>query len=408
MTELGGHVHFCPTHEDARQAVLGICQSLGATNVTKGKSMVTEELALNDFLVKNGVQPVETDIGEYILQLIDEPPVHLVAPALHKTKEEVADILEEHHDKQGLRDASVETIVRQFREILRPKYAEAGVGITGANFLVAETGTAVIVTNEGNGDLTQTLPKAHVIVTTIEKVIPTLEDAATFLRVLGRSATGQEITSYMTLATGPKRPDDMDGPEEFHIVLLDGGRSAMLGTETEPLLRCIRCSSCLNHCPIYRTVGGHAYGWVFQGPIGAALNPQLLGEEEAYHLPRASSICSRCDEVCPVRIPLTSLMRRWRERAFEKKRAPATERFGLRFWAYFAQRPKLYRLAARLVIGMMGWMGKKKGTFSSFPLAGGWTYGRELPAPTGSTFMDEWRRNESRRNESRRKNGTGR
>lgn len=392
VTEADGQVHWCATHDEARRAVLQICQKLDAKIVTKGKSMVTEELALNEHLEANGVRPIETDIGEYILQLLDERPVHIVAPALHKTKEEVADVLKEHHGIEGLRGASVEEIVRQFREILRPLYEQAAVGITGANFLVAETGSSIIVTNEGNGDLTQILPKAHVVVTTIDKVIPTLEDAATFLRVLGRSATGQETTSYMTVTTGPKRPGDLDGPDEFHVVLLDAGRSELLGTKNAALLSCIRCSACMNHCPVYRTAGGGAYGWVFPGPIGAALNPHLIGEEEAFHLPRATSVCRRCDEVCPVNIPLTSIMRDWRARAFEKKLTPAYERFALRFWAYFAQRPKLYHLAAKIAVGVLGMLGKKKGRFSWLPFAGGWTRGRDLPAPSGGTFMDEWKR----------------
>ena len=276
--------------------------------------------------------------------------------------------------------------------MLREKFLAADVGITGANFLVAETGTSVIVTNEGNGDLTQTLPRVHIVLASLEKLVPTLEDLAQFLRVLARSATGQEMSVYTTLSTGPRRPDDPDGPGEYHVVLLDNGRSSMIGGAFRDMLRCIRCGACMNHCPVYHAVGGHAYGWVYPGPMGAVLTPSLIGIDKAGHLPNASTFCGRCEEVCPVRIPLPRLMRSWREREFERHLSPATVRGGLALWAFFATRPRLYGLATAMAARLLGWAGRARGRFSWLPLASGWTRCRDFPAPQGETFQSRWKR----------------
>ncbi len=401
VKESGGQVHWCATAEEARQAVLQICQRAGARTVTKGKSMIAEEIALNDFLEEKGIQPIETDLGEYIIQLRREPPSHIIAPAVHVTKEQVADDFRKHHpDLPAGRDLSeAPQLVAEARAMLRQKYLEADVGITGANFLVAETGTSIIVTNEGNGDLTQILPKVHVVVASLEKIVPTLEDTATILRVLARSATGQEFSTYTTLSTGPRRPGDLDGPEEYHVVLLDNGRSDMLGTEFQEVLRCIRCGACMNHCPVYHAIGGHAYGWVYPGPIGAVLTPSLIGVEEAGNLPNASTFCGRCESVCPMRIPLPKMMRHWREREFERHLTPRAVRSGLAVWAYFAKRPKLYRLATGLGMRALALLGGRKGRLRRLPLAGGWTRFRDLPAPQGQTFQAQWQK--------RRRQGTG-
>ena len=392
VTEQGGQVHWCETPRDARTAILEICRKVGAKTVTKGKSMVAEEIALNPFLEENGIEPVETDLGEYIIQLADEPPSHIIGPAVHKTKDQVSDLFHEHHQKYGKteRIEEPEALVAEAREILRQKYFDADVGITGANFLIAETGSTVIVTNEGNGDLTQMLPRIHIVVASLEKIVPTLEDASTILRVLARSATGQEMSVYTTFSTGPKRAEDLDGPDEFHVVLLDNGRSEMLGTELQELLRCIRCGACMNHCPVYHAVGGHSYGWVYPGPIGAALDPHLIGLEEARHLPNASTFCGRCEEVCPMRIPLPKIMRYWREQAFSHNVSPSPERFAIRFWAAVAKRPRLYHLGTRIAMALLGRLGRRRGRFASLPLAGGWTGGRDLPAPEGRTFQAMW------------------
>ena len=256
---------------------------------------------------------------------------------------------------------------------------------------MAETGTSIIVTNEGNGDLTQILPKAHIVIASIEKIVPTLEDAAQILRVLARSATGQDASVYTTLSTGPRRPGDPDGPRAYHVVILDNGRSNMLGGEFQDMLRCIRCGACMNHCPVYHEIGGHAYGWVYPGPMGAVLTPSLIGVAEGGQLPNASTFCGRCEAVCPVRIPLPNLMRHWREREFERHLSPAPLRYGLGFWAFFAKRPALYRFSTDLFSRAMALAGRSRGRFRSAPFAGGWTKYRDLAAPEGASFQSQWR-----------------
>ena len=263
---------------------------------------------------------------------------------------------------------------------------------TGANFLIAETGSSIIVTNEGNGDLTQTLPKVHIVLASIEKLVPTLEDVSQILRVLARSATGQDMSVYTTLSTGPRRPNDPDGPEQYHVILLDNGRSQMLGGEFEEMLRCIRCGACMNHCPVYHAVGGHAYGWVYPGPMGAVLTPSLIGVDKAGHLPNASTFCGRCESVCPMRIPLPKMMRNWREREYERHLTPVTIRKPLEAWAYLAKRPKLYAAAMGPAIWGLGKLGQSKGRLSSLPLMSGWTGYRDFPAPEGGTFQSQWKK----------------
>ncbi|MGZ3411647.1 MAG: LutB/LldF family L-lactate oxidation iron-sulfur protein [Xanthobacteraceae bacterium] len=392
-TEQGARVHYAVTSQDAREIVLDICRKLGAKTVTKGKSMIGEEIAVNEFLEANGITPVETDLGEYIIQLRHELPSHIIAPAVHLTKAQVeADFRRVHTHLPTDRNLDEPTtMLAEARDILREKFLTADVGITGANFLVAETGSSIIVTNEGNGDLTQTLPKAHIVLASIEKLVPTLEDAAQMLRVLARSATGQEMSVYTTISTGPRRASDPDGPGEYHVIILDNGRSAMLGGQFRDMLRCIRCGACMNHCPVYHAVGGHAYGWVYPGPMGAVLTPALTGLEKAGHLPNASTFCGRCEEVCPVRIPLPKLMRHWREREFERHLSPAAVRGGLKFWAMFATRPRLYTLATSLAMRVLSFSGQARGRFAWLPFAGGWTRHREFPSPQGATFQSQWK-----------------
>ncbi|MCB9949333.1 MAG: iron-sulfur cluster-binding protein, partial [Rhodospirillaceae bacterium] len=341
VTAAGGTVHWARTGREACEAIAAICSRAGARTVTKGKSMVAEEIGLNDHLESLGLTVVETDLGEYIIQLRHELPSHIIAPALHLVKQQVADTFREQHSQFEANRPLVEPreLTDEARTVLREKFLAADVGITGANFLIAETGQTVIVTNEGNGDLTQTLPRVHIVISSIEKAVPTLEDVSVILRILARSATGQEFSAYTTFSSGPKRSDDLDGPEEFHVVLLDNGRSAVLGTEAEETLRCIRCGACMNHCPVYGAVGGHAYGWVVPGPIGGALDPALIGLSEARHLPNASTFCGRCESVCPMKIPLTKIMRHWRVKEFESGLTPASYRRGLRLWAWAARRP---------------------------------------------------------------------
>jgi L-lactate dehydrogenase complex protein LldF len=393
VTEAGGHVHYARTAAEANAIILGLCKVRGAKAVTKGKSMISEEIGLNAALEAAGIEAIETDLGEYIIQLRGEMPSHIIAPAIHVTRDDVeADFRRVHRDLPPTRDLSrPEQLLGEARGILRDKFLSADIGVTGANFLVAETGTSIIVTNEGNGDLTQILPKVHVVVASLEKLVPTLPDAAQLLRVLARSATGQDMSVYTTLSTGPRRPGDPDGPEEYHVVLLDNGRSAMLGSEFEDMLRCIRCGACMNHCPVYHAVGGHAYGWVYPGPMGAVLTPSLIGVAEGGQLPNASTFCGRCEAVCPVRIPLPKMMRHWREREFERHLSPAAVRSGLGFWAFFAKRPTLYRLTTDLAMRAMHLAGRARGRFSWLPFAGGWTRYRDLTAPQGATFQSRWR-----------------
>ncbi|UCH74361.1 MAG: iron-sulfur cluster-binding protein [Rhodospirillales bacterium] len=403
VTERGGHVHWAGDAAAARDIVLAICRAAGARTVTKGKSMISEEIGLNAFLEQNGVEPVETDLGEYIIQLRGEAPSHIIAPAFHVPKAEVAETFQKHH--KSLDPArpleQPRQLLEEARAMLRDRFFAADVGITGANFLIAETGATVIVTNEGNGDLTQTLPRVHIVLASLEKVVPTLEDTSTILRLLARSATGQEFTSYTTFSTGPRRGEDLDGPQEFHVVLLDNGRSDLIGTELQEVLRCIRCGACMNHCPVFGVIGGHAYGWVYPGPIGAVLSPSLIGIEEAHHLPSASTFCGRCESVCPMRIPLPGLMRHLREREYGRGIPPAAQRWGLRAWAFLAKRPRLYRLATALPVRLLGLVGRRRGAFRRLPLAGGWTAERDLPAPQGPTFQALWNRAGGRRERPR-------
>ncbi len=401
--EAGAHVHWAETAAEARKIILDICRQKQAKLVTKGKSMIAEEIALNEALEADGISRVETDLGEYIVQLRNEPPSHIIAPAVHVLREEVEEAFREEHthldDARRLSEPS--DLLNEARAILREKYSEADVGITGANFLIAETGSSVIVTNEGNGDLTQTLAKTHIVIASIEKVVPTLEDASSILRVLARSATGQEFTAYTTFTTGPRRPEDTDGPEDYHVVILDHGRSDLLGTEFQDALRCIRCGACMNHCPVYHAVGGHSYGWVYPGPIGSVLTPTFLGVAEAGHLPNASTFCGRCEDVCPMRIPLPKMMRHYRQEEFDKGLAPPAARFGLDLWRFAATKPRLYRLGTRVASWAMR-LAARGGSLRKAPLASGWTDHRDMAAPTGASFQDQWSARGGRRRPSAR------
>jgi L-lactate dehydrogenase complex protein LldF len=391
VTARGGHVHWARDAKEAREIVLAILRAAGARTVTKGKSMVTEEIGLNSFLEKNGIRPVETDLGEYIIQLRREPPSHIIAPAFHLSKEDVAETFREaHRDLKPSRNLEERSaLVAEARAMLRRQFEVADAGITGANFLAADEGAAVIVTNEGNGDLTRLLPRMHIVVTGLEKVVANMDDVAVLLRLLTRSATGQDISSYVSVMSGPV--DEGDNPREFQVVLLDNGRTSLLDGETGEVLRCIRCAACLNHCPIYSSIGGHAYGATYPGPIGAALNPGLLGIAEAHHHPNASTFCGRCAEVCPVKIPLPTIMRYWRAKEFERRIAPKATIFGLSLWAFAARRPALYRLGAGLLSRLLGMLGGRRAMVRSLPFMRGWFVVRDFPAPAGRTFQDLWR-----------------
>lgn len=390
----GGVVHWCEDAAAARDTVLRLCRESGGSRIVKGKSMVSEEIGLNDHLIRNGLEPVETDLGEYILQLRREPPSHVVMPAIHLNARQVGETFRTSHadlpPARSLDDP--DALLAEARARLRRKFLEADIGITGANFLVAETGAIVLVTNEGNGDLTHTLSGTHIVLAGIEKVVPGLADAFALVRVLARSATTQEITSYTSIVSGPRQPGDADGPAAFHVVLVDNGRSALLGGAFRDVLRCIRCGACQSLCPVYGAVGGHAYGAVYAGPIGSVLAPALDGLSSAKPLPEASSFCGQCQDVCPVRIPLPDLLRRWRERIFDDAALSGAARRWLGIWAFIARRPALYRLLQRPAVALLAALGRKSGIVPQPPFTARWTGARDLPAPEGGTFLVRWRR----------------
>jgi L-lactate dehydrogenase complex protein LldF len=380
----GAIVHWGETWEDVTGIVCGIARENAVRKAVKSKSMVSEECALNEALEAAGIEVVETDLGEYILQLGREPPSHIIAPVIHKTKDQVSDLFADKHAKP--RKTDIGEMTREAREILRPHFLSADMGITGANFVVAETGSTLIVTNEGNGRMVTTLPRIHVAITGIEKVVPTLEDVATLMRLLPRSATGQSISNYVSVSTGTRQAGELDGPEQFHIVLVDGGRSKLLASEFRSILRCIRCGACMNHCPVYQNVGGHAYGWVYPGPMGSVLTPNFIGIDKALDLPHAATLCNQCGVVCPVKIPLPELLRKLREKQYDLDLRPRVERMALRGWTYLAAHPRLYAFGAAIAARGLRWLSDRRGMITRLPFGGGWTVGRDLPAPEGETF----------------------
>lgn len=396
----GGQVHWAETGEQANKIITDICAAANARKITKGKSMISEETALNQSLQDQGYQVIETDLGEYIIQLAKETPSHIIAPAVHKSKQDITDLFHQHHAKLGYPEKQTESeqLVDQARQILRKHFCSADVGITGANFLVADSGTAVVVTNEGNGDLTASLPRVHIVIASIEKVIPNMLSLGGFLRLLGRSATGQAMSVYTTLFNGIRRADDLDGPEQFHVVLLDNGRAEILNSQYQDILRCIRCGACLNHCPVYTNIGGHAYGWVYPGPVGSVLTPLLVGQAQAMHLPNACTLNGRCQTVCPVKIPLPELLRQQRVDLAKMGASSWAQKLGLWCWYSLASRPRRYNQATRIFTALLTRLTRlqpfkstAKGRFRWLPLAGAWTATRDFPAPSQSTFQFLWK-----------------
>jgi L-lactate dehydrogenase complex protein LldF len=375
----GGHVAVCATAEEACGYVVDVCRRRGAKLVAKSKSMATEEIRLNDALEAAGIRTVETDLGEYILQLAGEHPVHIVAPAIEKTKEDVAALFTRVEGVEV--PAELEALTQSARRQLRQVFLDADVGITGANFVVAETGTVVTVTNEGNGRLVASLPKVHIAITGIERLVPKLADLAPLLSLLGRSGTGQRLTSYTHLVTGPRRDGEEDGPEELHVVFLENGRRNLMGTKYEEMLACIRCGACLNVCPVYRRTAGEAYGPVYSGPMGAVLVPLLVGLGNAPSLPHASSLCGACTEACPVKIPLHELLLELRRDLVEEHVASWRERIAFSLWSRAWSTTGGYRLstlAARMGQRFGGRVGPGKA----------WSAGRDLPRLARRRFRD--------------------
>jgi L-lactate dehydrogenase complex protein LldF len=386
-TACGATVLWAEKPADINAHVLEIARRHGVRKIIKSKSMVSEESELDRAIEAAGLTVVETDLGEYILQINDyEPPSHIIGPALHKSKEEVADLFAKRHSTP--RKLGIQELCLEARGVLREHYLTADMGISGGNFFVAETGSVVLVTNEGNATLTTTLPRVHVAISGIEKIVPTLEDVATLLRLLTRSATGQSISNYVDILTGVKGPGEFHGAEHMYFIVVDAGRSGVLGSELRPALRCIRCGACMNHCPVYHNIGGHSYGWVYPGPIGSILTPAYIGIEKALDLPQASTFCNQCGVVCPVKIPLPDLMRKLREEQFTMGLRPWTERAGLRLWSWLGSHPRLYALATRIGARALAAMAGRKRLLHKLPLGGGWTDGRDMPAPAGRTFRD--------------------
>jgi L-lactate dehydrogenase complex protein LldF len=389
----GTVVLYAETPQQAAQLVADIAKHHGVKTAIKSKSMVSEEMALNAVLERNGVMVRETDLGEYILQINNnEPPSHIIAPVVHKDKAEVADLFHRNHGTPLKTD--IQELTREAREVLRPQFLSADMGITGGNFVIAETGSVAIVTNEGNEGMCTIVPRIHVAVTGVEKVIPNLNALATLLRLLPRSATGQSISNYVSLLTGVRAPGELDGPEFNYVILLDGGRTSLLGTEFQEMMRCIKCGACMNHCPVYQKIGGHAYGWVYPGPMGSVLTPSYIGIEKALDLPQAATLCGECHVVCPVKIPLPDLLRKLREKQTEAGLRPWRERMYLRIWGWLAVRPAMYAVVTRVVSRALRLMSftvegaRMRPQVRHLPLAGGWTDHRTMPAPSGRTFRE--------------------
>lgn len=347
----GGYVYWAENSEEARQYICEVAKKHNVKTVVKSKSMVTEEIQLSPALEKLGIKVWETDLGELIVQLRNEPPYHIVTPAMHLTREQIRDLFVEKMP-QDMDGESHQQLVAAARRFLRRAFFSAEMGISGANFLVADAGLVAISTNEGNGRLTTSLPKIHVVVTGVEKVIPRLEDLGVLWPVLATTGTGQPITTYSTLVGGPRRADEIDGPEEFHVVLVDNGRTEVLADEAQQeLLRCIRCGACLNKCPVYRNVGGHTYKSTYPGPIGSALMPIFDGMKEYGHLSYACSLCTACNSVCPVKIKLSDHLLENRREYVAEGNAKLSEKVGFSVFRWAAMSP--WRFA------FLGWMGRK-------------------------------------------------
>ncbi len=387
----GGRVIWARDGNEVVEFLASLAKEKSARRIVKSKSMTTEEIDLNARLEREELDIVETDLGEYIVQLAGQRPYHIVAPALHLTRYDVADLFA---DKLGVaREVEIEKQTKIARAVLRRKFLEADIGISGANFLVADSGAVVLVTNEGNARLATTLPKIHVAIAGIEKLVPRAQDLATFLKLLGRSATGQPLTVYTSFLSGPRRDGEIDGPDEFYVVLLDNGRTKLLADRSKrESLYCIRCGACLNHCPVYRKIGGHNYPWVYGGPIGAVITPQYLGVTHEPWLPFASSLCGACAEVCPVKVDLPKLLLELRHEVIKSKareKGDLLERAGFRVWSWVMRHPAIYEMLGAMAGTVMG-DGQPPDSLRHGPLRA-WLKGRDLPPMPSRSFRQMWR-----------------
>ncbi|MCH8822742.1 MAG: iron-sulfur cluster-binding protein [Planctomycetes bacterium] len=393
-TTAGAQVHCAASAEEARHIGIEIAKANECKLCVKSKSMVTEEIDLVSALEDSGIKTLETDLGEFIIQLDNDAPSHIVMPMIHKDRRSVARAFERELKTKYTEDPQQLTQIA--REYMRHKFAQADLGISGANFLIADTGDVVLCTNEGNGGLTVSTPRLHIVYVGIEKIIPRLDHLPVFLKLLARSATSQPITVYTTILTGPKRELEIDGPKHMHIILLDNGRTDILRTDAREMLRCIRCGACLNACPVYRKVGGgHAYGAVYSGPIGAVITPLMKGLHNYPDLPHVSSLCGACFEACPVHIDIPRQLINLRRDMVTNRTMPLSGRLAYKLWAIVLKRPLLYRLASRIMALILrrmaqsndsGWINKGPG-----PL-GAWTAERDFPAPPSNSFRDWWNR----------------
>jgi L-lactate dehydrogenase complex protein LldF len=396
LTALGGHVHWATDANVAVRIVSEIATSRGVRTAVKSKSMVSEEIELNEGLARAGVRVVETDLGEWVVQLAHDHPSHIIAPIIHKSRDDIAAVFRQQLGAADADLVDVPAMTAFARRMLRAEFLHADMGISGGNFGVAETGSVCLVTNEGNGRLTTTAPRIHVALMGIERIVPTMRDLGTVLRVLARSATGQPLSVYTNVITGPRRAADEsggepDGPDEVHVVLVDNGRSSLLGTELAEILYCIRCGACLNACPVYQAIGGHAYGSVYPGPVGAVLTPALKGLGVFGELPQASSLCGACREVCPVRIDIPRMLLTLRARTVDELGQPAWISSGIRWYARLATRPRLFAFAggaaARVTraLATRGWIRRLPGSLAR------WTSHRDFPAMAVRSFQDAWK-----------------